>query len=129
MYLVDTSAWVRHFSRTDHFDMRAICPPEERVMCLPVYQEILQGIREEMAYRRIRAILDAATWVEDPLGPEVYTHAVDLYRSARRQGLTIRSSIDCLIAACAIRHDLTVLHYGRDYPALARISLLKEQEI
>ena len=41
-----------------------------------------------------------------------------LYRSARRVGLTVRSSVDCLVAACALRHDLEVLHRDRDYAAL-----------
>jgi len=67
--------------------------------------------------------------VEDPLGRGIYAQAVDLFRSARRQGLTIRSSTDCLIAACAIRHDLTVLHHDRDYSALAGVSPLKQKPI
>lgn len=128
-FLVDTSAWIRHFSSKDHFDLRTVCGPEERVLCLPVYQEILQGVRDEGSFRRIRDILNAAEWVEDPLGREVHAEAVDLFRSARQQGLTIRSSVDCLIAACAIRHDLTVLHHDRDYASLASVSLLKQRAV
>jgi len=59
----------------------------------------------------------------------VVEEAVDLYRRARRAGLTIRSAADCLIAACAIRHDLTVLHADRDYPALARVSTLQHRQV
>jgi hypothetical protein len=40
--------------------------------------------------------------------------------------LTVRSSLD-LIAACAIRHSLTVLHTDRDYTSLSRISPLRTQ--
>jgi predicted nucleic acid-binding protein len=65
--------------------------------------------------------------VESPLGAEVFAEAIDLYRSARRGGLTVRSSADCLIAACAIRQDLEVLHRDRDYKALARTSALRER--
>ena len=129
MYLVDTSAWILHFSKSSPFDLRDICPPEVRILCLPVYQEILQGIRDEAAYRAIREILDAADFVEDPLSRATYVEAAELNRLARRQGITLRSSVDCLIAACAIRHDLTVLHRDRDYPLLARISNLKQEEI
>ncbi len=125
-YLVDTSAWILHFSSKSAFDLRKICAPGERVLCLPVYQEILQGIRDEAHYRRIREILDAADFVEDPLTREVFTEAAALFRAARRQGITARSSVDCLIAACAIRHDLPVLHLDRDYPALARVSPLRQ---
>jgi predicted nucleic acid-binding protein len=59
----------------------------------------------------------------------VYYEAVDLYRAARRAGITIRSSVDCLIAACALRHDLTVLHRDRDYAALARICPLNSRDV
>jgi predicted nucleic acid-binding protein len=65
--------------------------------------------------------------VESPLPEQVFAQAVDLYRSARRGGLTVRSSVDCLIAACAIRHDLEVLHRDRDFSALSRISALRQR--
>jgi hypothetical protein len=127
MYLVDTSVWIRHFSRADTLDLRDICDPEERVLCLPVYQEILQGIREDAAFRRLKRILDAALVVDDPLDRELFVDAIGLYRLARKQGITVRSSIDCLIGASAIRHGLTVLHSDRDFPALARVSRLCEE--
>ena len=129
MYLIDTSAWIRHFRKGDEFDLRDICPTDDRVLCLPVYQEILQGIRDESSYRRIRTILDAAQFVEDPADRAVHREAAELYRMARKQGLTVRSSVDCLIAACAMRHNLTVLHHDRDFPNLASISALKEQAV
>ena len=50
-------------------------------------------------------------------------------RSSRRTGLTLRSGVDCLIAACAIRHGLTVLHRDRDFDRLARISSLQVREV
>ncbi|HZF12811.1 MAG TPA: PIN domain-containing protein [Thermoanaerobaculia bacterium] len=61
-------------------------------------------------------------------GSEVFEEAAQLYRVARRNGLTIRSSVDCLIAACALRHGLTVLHHDRDFPMLARICPLSERD-
>ncbi|MGH2769151.1 MAG: PIN domain-containing protein [Actinomycetota bacterium] len=51
-----------------------------------------------------------------------------MYRGARHAGVTVRSSVDCLIAACALRHDLTILHHDRDFDALARISRLQVRE-
>jgi predicted nucleic acid-binding protein len=44
-------------------------------------------------------------------------------------GLTVRSATDCVIAACAIRHDLEVLHRDRDFGALAEISALRARNI
>jgi len=129
LYLIDTSAWILHFSRSEDFDLRRICAPEERLLCLPVYQEILQGIKDETVFRAVRDILGSAEFVENPLRLSLYDEAVNLYRMARMQGLTIRSSVDCLIAACAIRHDLTLVHHDRDYESLSRISGLRQLRV
>ena len=67
--------------------------------------------------------------VEAPLPADVVLEAVALYRSARRRGLTVRSSVDCLIAACALRHDLEILHRDRDFGALARVSGLRQRSV
>lgn len=123
-YLVDTSAWIRHFASSYRFDLREFGDPDERILCLPVYQEILQGVRDESAFRTMKSIIDAGRFVEDPLTRGVFAEAVSLYRLCRKQGITIRSSVDCLVAACAMRHNLRVLHSNRDYANIARISTL-----
>jgi len=129
LYLVDTSAWILHFSRNSGFDLRSVCSPDQRVLCLPVYQEILQGIRDESAFHVMRSTLQSAVFVESPLSTEIYDEAIALYRNARKHGLTVRSSVDCLIAACAIRHQLIVLHHDRDYAALSKVSALLQQSV
>ena len=60
---------------------------------------------------------------------DVFLQAADLYRSARRAGLTVRSSADCLIATCALRNHLSVLHRDRDFPALAQVSPLRVRSL
>jgi predicted nucleic acid-binding protein len=94
-----------------------------------VIQETLQGFREEGAFRIARESLLSLPIVESPLLSGVFEEAIGLYRSARRSGLTIRSSVDCLIAACALRHDLEVLHRDRDFPALSAVSSLKQRRV
>lgn len=101
---------------------------EEVVTCLPIVQEVLQGFADEAAFRKAREAMLALPVVESPLTLSVFEEAVDLYRSARRAALTIRSSVDCLIAACALRHDLTVLHHDRDFDLLAGISSLRARK-
>lgn len=101
---------------------------EEVVTCLPVIQEVLQGFRDETAFRTAREAMLSFPIVESPLRAEVFDDAVSLYRAARRAGLTIRSSADCLIAACALRSDLTILHHDRDFPLIARVSALKASD-
>jgi predicted nucleic acid-binding protein len=53
--------------------------------------------------------------------------AAELSRSARASGRTVRSLVDCLIAAVALRHGATVVHRDRDFDALAAISPLRTQ--
>jgi predicted nucleic acid-binding protein len=67
--------------------------------------------------------------VESPLRSELFVEAANLYRLGRASGHTIRSSIDCLIAACALRNDLEVVHRDRDFAAIARVSGLRERQI
>lgn len=129
MVLVDTSVWVEVFRARDPLDLEAAVDVEEVVTCLPVIQEVLQGFRVEWAFRWARESMLAFPVVESPLGEDLFLEAVDLYRSARRAGLTVRSSTDGLIAACAIRHDLAVLHRDRDYAALAEVSALHHRPI
>jgi predicted nucleic acid-binding protein len=129
MILVDTSVWIELFRKNSSLRPEAAFDLEEVVTCLPVIQEVLQGFGDEGAFRKARQAMLSLPIVESPLGTEVYEQGIELYRLARRQGLTVRSSADCLIAACALRHDLTVIHRDRDYPALAKVSSLRERRI
>jgi predicted nucleic acid-binding protein len=127
MILVDTSVWIEMFRAKQPLDLPAVVDLDEVVTCLPVIQEVLQGFRDERAFRVARQSLLALPVLESPLRVEVVEDAVQLYRSARRAGLTIRSGHDCLIAACAVRHDVEVLHRDRDYPLLARVCALRQR--
>jgi predicted nucleic acid-binding protein len=127
--LVDTSVWIDVFRKSRPLDLLAHVPLDDIVTCLPVVQEVLQGFQEEAAYRLAHEAMLALPMVESPLRVTLIEDAVDLYRAARRQGFTVRSSVDCLIAACAIRHDLEVLHRDRDFSKIARISGLKERSV
>lgn len=127
MILVDSSIWIAFFRQSSDLDLQEVVDLDEVVTCLPVIQEVLQGFDDQRAYLRARTSMFAFPIVESPLSKEVFHLAVDLYRSARRSGLTIRSSVDCLIGACAVRNSLTVLHRDRDFDALASISPLDVQ--
>jgi hypothetical protein len=120
--------WIAVF-RPRPLDLEALVSFDEVVTCLPIVQEILQGFRNERAFRTGREAMLALPCVETPITESLVLEAVALYRSARRVGITIRSSVDCTIAACALRHDLEVLHCDRDYAALAEVSPLRQRSI
>ncbi len=125
MVLVDTSVWIEAFRKPPRIDVERLVDPDEIVSCLPIYQEVLQGFRDERTFRIAREAMAAIPMIESPLRQEVFEEAAGIYRAARRAGLTIRSAVDCLIAACALRHDVEVLHVDRDFAAIARVTPLR----
>ena len=129
MWLLDTSVWIEVFRKNKPFDLAKIGGLDEVVTCLPVLQEVLQGFRNEAAFRVAKDAMLALPCVDSPLRIERFEEAASLYRTARRAGVTVRSSVDCLIAACAIHNGLGVLHRDRDFSDLARISPLLERNV
>jgi len=127
--LVDTSVWIEVFRRGAGFSLEPSIDFDEIVTCLPIIQEVLQGFRDESAFRLAHEALYALPIVESPLGASLFDDAIDLYRLARQAGRTVRSSVDCLIAACALRHDLELVHQDRDFDAIASISRLRSRSI
>jgi predicted nucleic acid-binding protein len=128
MVLVDTSIWIEVFRRRPRIRLEDLVDFDEVVTCLPIVQEVLQGFADQRAFEVAREALRALPIVDSPLRADVFDQAVDLYRTARRAGYTVRSGVDCLIAACALRHGLTVLHHDRDYGTLARVAPLEVRE-
>jgi len=120
----ETTSRVEVFRRPARLDLERVVEFDEIVTCLPIVQEVLQGFADERAFQIAQEAMHALPIVESPPGRSVFDEAVALFRTARRAGLTVRSGVDCLIAACAIRHGLTVLHANRDFDQLARIAPL-----
>ena len=129
MVLVDTSVWIEIFRAKSRVSLEEIVDFDEVVTCLPVIQEVLQGFVDERAFVRARDAMHALPVVDSPLPRAVFDQAADLYRAARRAGVTLRSGVDCLIATCAIRHGLEVLHHDRDFDNIARVSTLNARRL
>ena len=129
MWLVDTSVWIEVLARPARLRLEDEVPLDEVVTALPIVQEVLQGLRDEGAYRAARDSMLAFQIVEPEMRADLFIEAAQLYRTARRAGFTVRSSVDCLIAACAVRHRVGVLHSDRDFDALARIAPLESRNV
>ena len=93
--------------------------------CPAVVQEILQGAANEAQFARIRRKLLPEVMLDDPVPLSRFEEAAQIYLTCREVGLTIRSSIDCLIAACAIAHRVPILHDDRDFDHIAAVSPLR----
>jgi predicted nucleic acid-binding protein len=109
--LVDTSVWIDFFNDRDLpavYSLANFLQNEWVCSCPPVIQEVLQGVRNEEQHTLTKDhLLSLEIIVSDPV--EEAIGASDLYRSLRRKRITIRKSIDCLIAWYAIHHNIKLL--------------------
>lgn len=95
------------------------------VTCGPVIQEVLQGLRPSAQSDAFRTAFLAIPVLSSPLPPRLFLSASDIYQQGRRKGITIRSSVDCLIAAVAIENRVPVWHRDRDFHRIARYTGLE----
>jgi predicted nucleic acid-binding protein len=124
--LVDTSAWLLDeppddFLRLIRDQPVAICPP--------VVQELLQGAYDQRRMNRVNAIESSAAMLDSPVPLARFEFAGEIYRVIRAGSFTIRSANDCLIAAIAMHHDVTLLHGDRDFDYIARFFPLRARNV
>lgn len=124
MILVDTSIWIELLAGRSRHPIR-----EENLLrfvtCGPIVQEVLQGLRPGLQSDAFRRAFLAIPTVSDPIPMALFLAAAEIYRHGRRRGITIRSSVDCLMAAIAIDHGVPVWHRDRDFTAIARYTALE----
>lgn len=128
MIVVDTSVWVDVLRGRRTRQARRCTELIERgdpvALTDVIYAEILQGLGSdedvELVDRHLRAF---------PIlrleGLDDFALAAELYRTARRSGVTIRKTLDCLIAAPCVRTGSPLLHADADFDRLARCSPLR----
>lgn len=84
-----------------------------------IYQELLQGTKTEKEFFKLKEYLDTFTFYSILSGHDGYSSAARIYFECRRNGVTVRSTIDCLIAQTAIENRLRLLHDDRDFTEIA----------
>jgi predicted nucleic acid-binding protein len=120
--LVDTSVWIELFaaseSTADRWLTERINAELPVIVAEVVMMELLIGTTDESkaAVRRQRL----QHFVIEPLAPvRDAEDAAAIHRQCRRNGHTVRSMIDCLVAAMALRLDVPVAHRDRDFEVIA----------
>jgi predicted nucleic acid-binding protein len=93
-------------------------------ICPVIYQEVLQGVRDDKIFKEIKSILLNALMINTEV-MYVTEHAIDLYRSLRKKGVTIRKQYDCLIASYAILNGIYLFHNDSDFEQIEKHSKLK----
>jgi predicted nucleic acid-binding protein len=123
MILVDTSVLIDFFK--DNKNQSVFCFNDVLEKQIPfgitaiVYQEILQGAKTQKEYNLLKEYLCCQRFFnpKDPIS--TYEKAALIYFSCRKKGITVRSTIDCLIAQIAIEHDLFLLQNDKDFEHMA----------
>lgn len=125
MYLVDTSVWIDFFRENNSSAVKHLIEIMDNKIpfgiTAVIYQEILQGSASLHDFNQLAEYLSTQQFFhpKDPI--LTYENAAKLYFQCRRKGVTVRSTIDCLIAEVAIEHDLILLHHDSDYSNIKKI--------
>ena len=126
--VVDTSAWVEYLratgSPTDAALTDAVRASEDIGVPDVVRLELLAGAGTDEQVRDLQRLL-ARFSALPAASPADHETAAALYRAARRTGATVRSLLDCLVAAAALRTDSALLARDRDFEVIARVSPLR----
>lgn len=90
-----------------------------------IYQEVLQGAGSEKEYRKLKTYLSTQRFYhpEDPV--DSYQSAAQIYFKCRRKGISVRSTIDCLIAQITLEQNLILLHNDKDFDAISTVVPLR----
>lgn len=117
MILVDSSVWIDYFNGRD-------TPQTSRLDGLLglellgigdlILTEVLQGFREDRDYQTAKRLLTSLT-VFELLGTEVAIKSADNFRSLRKRGITVRKTIDVIIATFCIEYQHSLLFSDKDF--------------
>jgi len=122
MIVVDSSVWIDYFNgivnpQTERLD--AGLGSELILVGDLILAEVLQGFERDADYRKAKSLLEYLEFRE-MLGRDVALASAENYRKLRKQGITIRKTIDMLIGTYCILNRLPLLHRDRDFEPMTR---------
>ncbi len=123
MVIVDTTVWIDYLGGAinqetewlDHGLRRERLGLTDLILC-----EVLQGIRDEAIFTRVRDDL-MKFQVFAPGGSDLAIAAAGNYRTLRQRGFTIRKTIDCWIATFCLLSGHRLLHRDRDFETFENV--------
>ena len=127
MIVADTSAWIDYVRGIEatHTNVLHEALLHQRVITGDIIiVEFLQGFRNEKDYRKAKQIMDSLEY-HDFLGRENAVKAAQNFRKLRKQGITIRKTIDVIIATFCIENGYELVHNDRDFDSMEKVLGLK----
>jgi predicted nucleic acid-binding protein len=86
-----------------------------------IYLELLQGAKDKSEYNILKEYLNTLPFYELKQGKQSYENAALMYIKCRENGITIRSTIDLIIAEIALENNLYILHDDSDFTYMAKV--------
>ena len=117
MLVVDTSVWVDYFNGVDNSQtnyLHAVLDKTPILIGDLILTEVLQGFRHDPDFEKVRRILGKFVQ-ESMVDPALAVQSARNYRFLRQKGITVRKTIDCLIATYCIENDHELLHKDNDF--------------
>ncbi len=125
MYLVDTSVWIDFLRGTNTLAVQRLFRIIEDQIPFGItgviYQELLQGAASKFQFEQLETYFSTQRFYH-PISPiESYAKAAEIYFACRQAGVTVRSTLDCLIAQVCIEHQLLLLHSDKDFDRIQKV--------
>jgi predicted nucleic acid-binding protein len=120
--LVDTSVWADFFRGVEPSASRLdrLLEANEVALAGPVLTEVLRGVRTPRDRAVVAAAFEGCHWLEQPAA--LWREAGELGAAVGRKGFTVKT-LDLLVAAHALAHDVELLTLDADFQILRRAGL------
>ena len=123
MIVVDSSVWISYFSSSAQTPQTEVLDDllgRERIVVGDlILAEVLRGFRSDRDYRNAKSLLASLDY-RGMIGREIALMSAANYRRLRKKGITVRKTIDCLIATFCITERLPLLHADEEFRAFEK---------
>jgi len=123
MIVADTSVWIDYFRGTvaPHTDLLDRELSKSRIIIGDlIMTELLQGFSGEREFQIARQLMESLEY-RDFVGKDMAIAAAQNYRILRRKGITVRKTIDVLIATFCIENGVELIHNDRDFDPMEQL--------
>ena len=130
MIFLDSTVLIDHFNGKTNWQVKileSILGKELVVIGDYVLTEVLQGFRSDKEFQKAKTILLSFPCF-DIGGKEIAIQSAKNFRYLRKKGVTVRKTIDVIIATFCIENNLILLHNDRDFDPFVKYLKLKVYE-
>jgi len=129
MVIIDTSVFIDYLKGKDNTPARKFQSILDSGIPYGInsfiYQELLQGVKAEQEFHKLKEYLDTQRFYKFKHEQESFANAALVYLKCRKKGITLSSTIDCIIAQTALENNLLLLHNDSDFEKIAGVAELR----